>query len=135
MEVPERIKGEDKMKKRKTKSRLTKVDLDAVLKLQREHAELEQRTHRLLEWVMELNKGHIALFICGDDIIDAIAGKVLEIAEELNVLSATLIEIPKPLSDDIIPKGLRQALNEAYINYIKQQYNEATDTIPSKDAQ
>lgn len=69
------------MKKRKTKSRLTKVDLDAVLKLQREHTELKQRTYRLLEWVMELNKGHIASFICGDDIIDAIAGKVLEIAK------------------------------------------------------
>lgn len=70
------------MKKRKTKSRLTKVDLDAVLKLQREHTELEQRTHRLLEWVMELNKGHIASFICRDDIIDFIAREVSEIAKK-----------------------------------------------------
>lgn len=67
---------------RKTKSRLTKVDLDAVLKLQREHTELEQRLTRLLEWVVDLNKGVSTAFVCGDDIIDYIAREVLKIAKK-----------------------------------------------------
>lgn len=70
------------MKKRKTKSRLTRVDLDAVLKLQREHTVLEQRLTRLLEYVIGLNKGVFTAFACGDDIIDMIAREVSEIAKK-----------------------------------------------------
>lgn len=73
------------MKKRKTKSRLTKVDIDAVLKLQREHTELEQRLTRLLEWVIGLNNGVFTAFVCGDDIIDMIARKVSEIAKKTEI--------------------------------------------------
>lgn len=70
------------MKKRKTKSRLTKVDLDAVLKLQREHTEMEQRLTRLLEWVVDLNRGVLTAFIKSDDVISEIAEEVLKIAKK-----------------------------------------------------
>ena len=73
------------MKYRKTKSRMTRVDLDAVLKLQREHTELEQRLMRLLEYVIGLNKGVFTAFICGDDIIDNIAREVAEIAKKTEI--------------------------------------------------
>lgn len=64
---------------------MTRVDLDAVLKLQREHTELEQRLTRLLEYVVDLNKGVFTAFVCGDDIIDFIAREVAEIAKKTEI--------------------------------------------------
>lgn len=73
------------MKKRKTKSRLTRVDLDAVLKLQMEHTELEQRLTRLLEWVVDLRRGVLTAFTKSDDVISEIAVEVLKIAKKTTI--------------------------------------------------
>lgn len=126
------------MKNRKTKSRLTKVDLDAVLKLQREHAELEQRLTRLLEWGVDLNRGVLTSFMCGDDIIDYIAREVAEIA---NKRADENISENRPYfklwknSDgtwkDPKDMELLKALFELTDKMTKQQSDEATDTIQS----
>lgn len=43
--------------KRKAKSRLTKVDLDAVLKLQSDYEYLQSECRRMFTWVYNLSRG------------------------------------------------------------------------------
>lgn len=75
-----------KMKKRKTKSRLTKVDLDAVLKLQRNYTTLEERLCRLVEYAKERQNGYAPYFLIGDDLIDITAHVIDEMANRIKEL-------------------------------------------------
>lgn len=65
---------------------MTRVDLDAVLKLQREHTELEQRIDRLVEYAKARQEGHIAYFVKGDDVIDFVASIINEMADKIKKL-------------------------------------------------
>lgn len=72
------------MKRRKAKSRMTRVDLDAVLKLQRDHDDLQYEVQRTFEYVMTLSQGKSKpiLLELKNDLLSAIIKEVCDICEK-----------------------------------------------------
>ena len=75
------------MKNRKTKSRMTRVDLDAVLKLQREYTYLQCEAKRLFEYSLALKDGNTdAKFVMFDDHLKSVAITMYEMANKIKKL-------------------------------------------------
>lgn len=75
------------MKRRKVKSRMTRVDLDAVLKLQRDYDYLQYETKRLLELSLALESGNTAApFIVFDDYLSGVASIMYNMAQKIKKL-------------------------------------------------
>lgn len=82
------------MKKRKTKSKLTRVDLDAVLKLQKEHEYLKAEVCKTFSLTKSYEHGNLDagdfVIMSGNDLIHHIIETVLKMARRIKELEEKL---------------------------------------------
>lgn len=82
------------MKKRKTKSRMTRVDLDAVLKLQKDYCDQTYEIQRTLEAVVALGRGdkEPLTLLFGNDLLSAILAEARDMATRIKELEQQLAQ-------------------------------------------